>query len=329
MLTRSLRLALLGVAIAGAAALLGCPGGTRCARVDGPASRCIDLVCPTGATPRDGACVCGEGSTVVLGACVGYELADAFCGADARIQPGGACAPRECEAGQALDVESGLCLPTARTLAEMSPGETMESPTDQRARCMFGTLVARGGHPVCLVGELACGRGQVFDRETDGGPLGGQCSAAKPCGAGELADEISGQCVRLVRAGGSDHVVDVGAWARLALGIDGGEGTRSLCAPVRAVLGEGTAATKFAVRLSFPDNDVTQVSGRIVAQQAPTVVLDAAARSLDQLLETLRHLGGMATAGAVSLNVSCAPPSVGLPATENVPQDGGAAELKK
>ena len=327
--SRPLRAALLGAALLGAGTLVGCPGGTRCAQVGGPAGRCVALVCPTGATARDGACTCGEGSTVVLGACVGYDLADAFCGADARIQPGGACAPKECEAGRALDVASGLCLPASRTLAAMSPVEAAEPSPEQRARCTFGTLVARGGQAMCLVGELSCGRGQVLERASDGGTpgaMGGRCSAAKPCGAGELFDEVSEQCVRIVRAGGADHVVDVGAWARLVLGIDGGQGTRSFCAPVRAALGAGTAPVAFALRLAFPDNDVTQVSGRVVGQQAPTVVLDAAARSLDQLLETLRHLGGMATAGAVSLNVSCSPPPVGIPSTETVANDAGSTK---
>ena len=324
--SRPLRAAMLGAAILCAVTLAGCPGGTHCARVDGPAGRCVAPVCPAGATARDGECNCGEGSTVVLWACVSHDLADAYCGADARVQPGGACAPKECEAGRALDVVSGLCLPASRTLAAMSPVAAAEPAPDQRARCSFGTLVARAGQATCLVGELSCGRGQVFERETDGGtpgPMGGRCRAAKPCGAGELFDEVSEQCVRIVRAGGTDHAVDVGAWARLALGIDGGEGTRSFCAPVRAALGEGTAPVAFALRLSFPDNDVTQVSGRVVSQPAATVVLDSAARSLDQLLETLRHLGGMATAGAVSLDISCSPPPVGIPSTESVGNDAG------
>src|SRR5512143_2603663 len=118
-LPRLLRVGLLGVAIAGAAVLAGCPS-SRCART--VSTRCVELVCPKGASPKHGQCECEEGSTTVLGACVGFELADAFCGADARIQPGGACAPKLCEPGRALELESGLCLPAARTLAAMSGG---------------------------------------------------------------------------------------------------------------------------------------------------------------------------------------------------------------
>jgi hypothetical protein len=336
----------------------GCVGGTRCAARAGSPGRCVDVACPKGSTPTRGACACDEGSTVVMGACIGYDFADEFCGADARIQPGGACAPKVCEAGSALDLQSGLCLPDRTTLAAMGNGmmgdgpgsasaehfEPDETLADQRARCMVGQLVVRSLHPpFCLLGERGCGRGQTYERQADAGMttsvggmgsgsvvVAGQCVAATSCDAGELFDEVSGQCVRVIRAGGgagaADYVVDVGAWARLALGIDGGEGTRALCAPVRAAQ-DGGNPVALAVRLVFPGNDATQVGGRIAAQ-APTVVLDAAEQSLGQVLETLRHLGGMTTAGSVSLNVTCTPPPTTYPTTENMPPEDAGAKAK-
>jgi hypothetical protein len=105
--------------------------------------------------------------------------------------------------------------------------------------------------------------------------------------------------------------VDVGAWASLALGADGGAGSSDLCRPLQqaaAVTGvPAGSAVRLAVRLTFPDQDVTAVTARLgapVPAHGP-VGEDRASAALAPLVEALRALGGEATAASVELTVTC------------------------
>jgi len=302
--------------------ITGCPSGPCATPQKGAiGGRCVEIVCPTAAHLDDhspASCVCAEGSTVIAGACVPYKLADAFCGHAATAQPGGGCARKKCEPGQALDLDHGLCLPEAAGRATMvSASNRIDEEETRRPSCLYGTLVSHGptNQLSCAMGPMSCGRGQHFVRAgVDAGlALSGTCESPPPCGAGELFDDVASACVRVVREGQSSFIVDVGAWARLALGVDGAEGQNGFCAPVRATGAQG----RFQIELTFPNNDVTQASARL--NQRPGTLpntSDAAERSLEQLVEALHYFGGTATAASVSLEVACTPPMAASPTLE-------------
>jgi hypothetical protein len=310
--------------------ITGCPEGP-CAPAQKGAigARCAEIVCPTAAhIDEHRSCVCADGSTVIAGACVPYKLADTFCGHAATPQPGGGCAPKKCGAGQALDLDHGLCLPEAAARATLLSQGSRNDDDTRRPSCLYGALVSHGAtnQLSCAMGPLSCGRGQHFVHDhVDAGAgqtLSGTCNAPPPCGAGELFDDVSSSCVRVVRASPESFIVDVGAWARLALGADGAEGQNGFCAPVRATGSEG----RFQIELTFPNNDVTQAAARLT-QRPGTLpnASDAAERSLEQLIETLHYYGGTASAASVSLEISCIPPMAASPTLE-IPKsdlDGG------
>jgi hypothetical protein len=262
-----------------------------------------------------------------VGACVPYKLADAFCGHAATPLPGGGCARKKCELGEALDMDHGLCVPEATTRATLAPRSIGDQEEDMRyARCLFGALVSHGTSTVlsCALGPLSCGRGEHFvhEAQSDAGPSpsSGTCEHAPACGAGEIFDELTSTCARVVHASQGTVIVDVGGWARLAIGNDGAEGTNAFCTPVRASAAQG----RFQIELAFPNNDVTQASGRLTPRPGTLPnASDAAERSLEQLVEALRYYGGTASAASVSLEVSCSPPMAASPSLDVRDADAG------
>ena len=291
------------LALGSVASALGCAHARPC-----------DGVSCTPACPRDsarngaGRCACAEGDVALLGACVPPSVADAFCGPAAVLDSrgdgsGGGCVFRSCGADDALDLASGACvargpLPRAGSVA-----------------CSDTMLpVVQNGRAVCVSGEATCPRGTTR-------PAGAtMCARPLGCPPGTLPD--AGSCRPIVTSGGrsgypSGARVDVGAWAALALGVDGGPGSPALCQPLEQrpdVLASpiaGARTVHIAVSLVLPDEDVSRLhaelrardaNGRDVAPAVQAVVSSA----VSTLLELLRSLGGEASTAAVELEVTCA-----------------------
>lgn len=288
------------------ACLCACPKSVPpCAYVDrGPdagrvaivSGACFELACPIGSVPtRAGRCECNAGLSPLLGACVSQEMGDDFCGASARFA-NGACTTHPCAPDQALDLESGACLPRASANAV----SRLKLEDDEHASCHTSGRVAVASHGalLCMQPASLCGRGA---RDA-------ACAPAA-CEAGEVEDESSGRCARIVKAVPEGYVVDVGAWTRAVLGPDGGAGTRVLCSPLVAA-GEQPLVygrVDFRVDLSFPDNDVSLVAPNVVVQSndGRAVPQPLATNAVLSLVRSLRMLGGVASAGVVSAHVVC------------------------
>lgn len=267
-----------------------------------------------GPTPE----ACGEGSTVIEGACVPDGFADAFCGPAAKARPGGGCARMTCARGEALDLDHGICLPEASVVPTMLHGAPAEEGDTRESTCLTGTLTSRRGRLDCAAGPRTCGRGERFvPGAADAGPLAGSCGPLPPCGPDAIFDDATARCTRVAWRRGGERVVDVGTFARLLVGTDGGEGANAFCAPVRAA---GPGVPHFQVRLTVPDNDVTQASARVVAKPpAATVQADAAERAMEDIVRILHFYGGTALAASVSLEVTCTGASASEPTLEVPP----------
>jgi hypothetical protein len=117
-------------------------------------------------------------------------------------------------------------------------------------------------------------------------------------------------------------VVDLGAWAALVLGVDGGPGTSDLCRPLQlhpfeVGLAPGESVElRLVLALRVPDQDVSAVhadvslTARPLAGAGPRqtnlgVSSALAERALGALLEPLRGLGGEASASALEVEVRC------------------------
>ena len=278
----------------------------------------LATACPSARVPG---AECGDGAVVLEGACVSYRVADAFCGKTAKPSAG-ACARIVCGPGEALDVEHGFCLPESTVFLAVTHGPAgFEDATQRQAKCAHGWLASRGSIFSCAYGKLSCGRGERWEKEAAdaGGPpeWAGKCVAQPACGVGEIFDETTEKCSKVLRNG----LVDVGTWARLAIGPDTAEGTNAFCAPVR----QTGAKSSFQIEIALPDNDVTRASARLVPKGAvPASATDAAEHALEELVETLHLQGKTALAASVSLEVGCSPPPTAPPTLENVEtRDGG------
>ncbi len=250
---------------------------------------------------------------MVLGTCASYRFAEEYCGKTATVAPGG-CMRKACAPGEGLDVDHGMCLPEGVT-ASMIRAKREDEPK-QRASCQYGWLATHGSQVSCETGARSCGRGEHWVKApADAGvppDLAGKCERAAPCGSGEIFDEIGGQCVRVLRNG----ALDLGTWARIVLGTDGGEGSNALCAPVRAAGAKG----RFEIQVTVPDNDVTRASVRLSGGGAPPNAVDAAEHALAELVQTLHFYGVSSLAASASLAVTCTPEQT-MPATlEPVPE---------
>jgi len=134
---------------------------------------------------------------------------------------------------------------------------------------------------------------------------------------GEVLDESTERCVRVLTPFEGSHVVDVGTWARLALGADGGPGTNALCAALRddarafVSVNGSSASVAIGVELRFPGNDVTEVQATLTVTEARTGATFAGPpstlveRAVNDEVEALRSIGGVARAAAVSAKVRC------------------------
>jgi hypothetical protein len=262
---------------------------------------------PTAGSP------CGDDEALLLGACVSAQTADAYCGAGARFIHG-ACAFRPCETAHALDVTTGECVPM-RVLREVAAVDGAAIFNGEALECEDGKApVVDGGHVACVVGDGACPRGTK-----SAGAKGAGCDVAPVCGPGELYDERGSLCVA-VRVRGDDgrrSTVDVGAWLRLAVGSDGGDGARAFCQPlalhaaeVGLKPGDPLDAT-VAVELRVPDDDVHAAYATVdgVSNETGERLSETARARLDAstrpLVAALRALGGEATATAATVHVRC------------------------
>jgi hypothetical protein len=113
--------------------------------------------------------------------------------------------------------------------------------------------------------------------------------------------------------------VDLGAWASLVLGIDGGAGSPELCQPLaerpgvfggEAAGGGGARPIRVAVAVLVPDEDVSRVHAEVHARDAQGRELPAQAEALvsdtvSSLAEAFRSLGGEASTAAAELEVTC------------------------
>jgi hypothetical protein len=140
--------------------------------------------------------------------------------------------------------------------------------------------------------------------------------------------------------GSAKRRVDVGSWAAITIGADGGRGSDDFCRPLeqRPELFPGheddsRPAVRIAVRLVFPDQDVSRVSADVRVRDADGRPFQGAAarvvdRAVEAMLELLRGLGGEATASSLDVEVSCdVQPPVESSATsrkaEGHSEDGG------
>jgi hypothetical protein len=293
----------LGIALIAAATSFACAARPAC---DG--LRCA-VACPQGAS-RDpaGRCACSPSDRVVLGACVTPAVADAYCGPAAQPVADG-CVFRACAAEERLDAVTGACVP-----------RSMIAPA--RAPCGDGVAaISSQGHMICLGGPESPAAAAVCPRGTRRVEQAGHPECARPprCPAGSLADGAS--CRAMVSRGMHEGTprVDVGAWTRATLGVDGGRGSDDLCRPLWlrpdlfGVSSEPRGAVALRILLTVPDQDLTRVHARTVVEagadegahplssEAETV----AAASTATLVEALRNLGGEASAAIVDLRVRC------------------------
>jgi hypothetical protein len=216
---------------------------------------------------------------------------------------------------------------SARALRDVASRTNLELAGDETVGCGDGgALLAEGNSVACVPERGACGRGQVWE---------GGCVAAVTCPPGSLPSERA--CVAFID--GSDRgtpIVDIGAWTRLELGPDGGDGAKALCAPLaqrpwRFLASEGAAPRELwvVVEIIVPDNDVTRVHARVAARLgnaglADDMVGQLVERTVEPLVEVLRSVGGVANAAGAQTTVRCSLPLSRDPVATR-PVDGGAA----
>jgi hypothetical protein len=134
------------------------------------------------------------------------------------------CVFRSCGRGEALDLTSGSCVPRvglAGLPSVLRAGVCPESTSP----------VVTGGRLACLDEEAACPRGTRLDSSSKR-PV---CARPPQCPPGTLPERTkgAGACRPIVSLGPDGRrSVDVGAWATLVLGVDGGPGTDDLCRPL-------------------------------------------------------------------------------------------------
>ena len=228
----------------------------------------------------------------------------------ARDRRGAACAFPACGDGEVADVDAG-CV----DLAGVSRGGPKA--------CSAGTLVVEGRRFACVPADAACPQGsRAAPARAPGGTLDGTdggasiCEHRPSCPPGSL--EAGGACRPVVLRSARGPVVDVGAWATLVLGADGGPGSPDLCRPLQTHPFEvGLApgeSLELALRIGLrvPDQDVAAVHARVALQvAAPTSrpiapgATALAERAVAALVEPLRGLGGQASASSVELELRC------------------------
>jgi hypothetical protein len=282
---------------------LGLAGAAGCAsRAASAADGAGTPACPRDAS-RDasGRCACAGGDLLLLGACVDPSLADAYCGPGARYEAGG-CAYVPCGGGEILDVAAGACARRPSAAASCKPPDV---------------AALESGEARCMAPGASCPRGTRRDAAV--------CARPRACPAGTLP--TADGCRSIVAADGARRQtrVDVGAWAALVLGRDGGPASPELCHPLElrpGALGIPAGASvriPLRVHLSIPDADVSRVHGDVWLSSAggagppdrpaSGTGSDAAAAiataALAPLVEALRALGGESTTTELEAEVTC------------------------
>jgi hypothetical protein len=176
-------------------------------------------------------------------------------------------------------------------------------------------MVAQG-RSACVAADAACPRGTRR--------AGAVCARPPRCPPGTLGTlaVVGGDaCQPVVTVGVSDDLprVDLGAWAVLVFGADGGRGSADLCRPLSlrpetfGVPRGESARVSVRIAIVAPDEDLTRVHARIrgmlwtqassrpLSAEAEAIVVD----SVLTLMEPLRGLGGEASTAVVELEVSC------------------------
>ncbi|MCL2448050.1 MAG: hypothetical protein FWD17_03785, partial [Polyangiaceae bacterium] len=216
--------------------------------------------CPRDAAPdATGHCVCAEGTLPLLGACVPPSIGDAYCGPAARLGSDG-CTFKRCNPGQSLDVTTGQC-----NAGGIDTGLPTAGPCTGDA-----ALVVENGARVCAPADAVCPRGSRRSGEA--------CVRGLRCPVGSLPEGDGCRAVVLSggrSAGSRRRTVDVGAWAAVAIGIDGGPGSGDICRPLEQeahVLDGATPANGapigLHVALAFPDQDVSRMVAQVEAHDA-------------------------------------------------------------
>lgn len=302
----------------GAVSLLGlavmmtaCPKGqcwVRLKQVDASGKEtnsCLVDSCPKNASFKEGAgCGCNDGFVTLGGACVTAAEAAQHCGTGNRYADGG-CVAITCPAGQILNAQTGACESRAAVDQAVAASAGVTLKEGQSVGCPAGyTYVVNGKEGACVPNELTCGSGTKYE--------GGKCVTVA-CAAGTVYDAGSGQCVKLATSG-DDKTFSVQAKLRAALGPD-------FCAPhaknpASFNVQPGQSLTiKVAVTVNVPGNDIEQTTATVIrttnvggAELTPQMypgVGKINAQVNDQVIKSIRALGGKSIEPTASSEVTC------------------------
>ena len=173
------------------------------------------------------------------------------------------------------------------------------------------TLFLDHGRRICGTGDAGCPRGARRS--------GGVCGRSEHAVPRRVASgpAIAG-CRPIVVRGPSKRRVDVGGWAALAIGTDGGFGSPDLCRPLEqeaqvfdAAGSSGGPPIRVRIALQFPDQDLSRESARIDAWDAQGQALHRDAsrvveRAVTTMAELLRSLGRSNCSASVDVATSAA-----------------------
>ncbi|MDB4941540.1 MAG: hypothetical protein JWP97_1074 [Labilithrix sp.] len=218
---------------------------------------------------------------VLAGACVAPAVADAACGPRAASSAEGCERRAPCDAGRARDLARGQCLALRET----------------RLLAIGAGILLQNGDEVLVcpdAGELVTG---VADGAARLGCLPPPAASPESCPPGSVRNGAA--CRPVVDHAGK---VDVPAWVHDVLGADGGAGAAPLCRglqeSVLALAAPGSTEVTVEVALTFPDNDVSQVT---FEARGPGELEHAVA----PLVEALRALGGESSVAGATARVRC------------------------
>jgi hypothetical protein len=276
---------------------------------------------------------CPPHTFVIAGACLDEDDARAYCGSGAQPEVGG-CAPATCSTGEPVDLASGECVPRLG-LRKMAAAHKLDLKADGPLACAKegAAMSVEGTSFACLPRAASCGRGSRWSEST--------CHPDPACPLGSVPD-AKGACVAVLRRGPRESTLDVGAWIRLVVGPDGGDGTNTICGPLvqrpwlASVVAHGKATLDVQVSFVFPDNDVAQARVTVKARRrfdphsddplTPVVL----ATHLDPVWKALRAIGGVANAASATTAVHCnlegGSDSTGIPQPAKAPREAPESE---
>jgi hypothetical protein len=176
-----------------------------------------------------------------------------------------------------------------------------------------GVAVVESNEERCLPPDATCPRGARRE--------GTSCARPRDCPAGTIPTKDGCRSVVSNDATRGTSRVDVGAWAALVLGADGGSGSPELCRPLAlhpvalGVPAGGTVRLELGVKLTIPDADVSRVHATVevvgptssnLAPRLGPQSTHLADEALAPLVEALRGLGGESSATELQVQVFCA-----------------------